>query len=164
MCSSDLQSKPFWFTEVGCPAIDKGTNQPNVFVDPKSVESNAPHFSSGQRDDFIQRKYIDVVMQFWSSVGSHNPVSLEYAGTMVAAEQIFMWACDARPYPAFPFLSDVWTDGENYDLGHWLNGRLGAAPLSNLVAEILQDYGFSDHQTGAIHRSEERRVGKECRL
>ncbi|VAV95962.1 Gene Transfer Agent host specificity protein [hydrothermal vent metagenome] len=145
------QSKPFWFTEVGCPAIDKGTNQPNVFVDPKSVESNAPHFSSGQRDDFIQRKYIDVVMQFWSSVGSHNPVSLEYAGTMVAAEQIFMWAWDARPYPAFPFLSDVWTDGENYDLGHWLNGRLGAAPLSNLVAEILQDYGFSDHQTGAIH-------------
>lgn len=29
------QSKPFWFMEVGCPAVDKGANQPNVFVDPK---------------------------------------------------------------------------------------------------------------------------------
>jgi len=33
------QSKPIWFTEIGCPAIDKGANQPNVFVDPKSSES-----------------------------------------------------------------------------------------------------------------------------
>ncbi len=26
------QSKPFWFTELGCAAIDKGTNQPNKFL------------------------------------------------------------------------------------------------------------------------------------
>ncbi len=145
------QSKPFWFTEVGCPAIDKGTNQPNVFVDPKSIESNAPHFSTGHRDDFIQRKYVDALTEFWATAGAHNPVSVEYSGTMVAVEQIFLWAWDARPYPAFPFLTNVWTDGENYDRGHWLNGRLGVAPLSNLVAEILQDYGFNDYQTGAIH-------------
>ncbi|MCH4814098.1 glycoside hydrolase TIM-barrel-like domain-containing protein, partial [Halomonas neptunia] len=30
------QSKPIWFTELGCPAIDRGTNQPNMFFDPKS--------------------------------------------------------------------------------------------------------------------------------
>lgn len=29
-------SKPFWFTELGCAAVDKGPNQPNVFPDPKS--------------------------------------------------------------------------------------------------------------------------------
>ncbi len=39
------QSKPVWFTELGCPAIDRGTNQPNVFFDPKSSESFTPHFS-----------------------------------------------------------------------------------------------------------------------
>ena len=33
------RSKPIWFTEIGCPAVDKGANQPNVFVDPKSSES-----------------------------------------------------------------------------------------------------------------------------
>ena len=45
------QSKPVWFTELGCPAIDRGTNQPNVFFDPKSSESFTPHFSWGWRDD-----------------------------------------------------------------------------------------------------------------
>ena len=39
------QSKPIWITEVGCPAVDKGSNQPNVFQDPKSSESFAPYFS-----------------------------------------------------------------------------------------------------------------------
>lgn len=44
-------SKPIWFTELGCPAVDKGPNQPNVFPDPKSCESAVPHFSNGGRDD-----------------------------------------------------------------------------------------------------------------
>ena len=36
----------FWFTELGCPAVDKGANQPNVFVDPKSLGDRcAPYFS-----------------------------------------------------------------------------------------------------------------------
>lgn len=29
------RSKPVWFIEIGCAAIDKGTNQPNKFLDPK---------------------------------------------------------------------------------------------------------------------------------
>ena len=45
------QSKPIRFTELGCPAIDRGTNQPNVFFDPKSSESFTPHFSRSWRDD-----------------------------------------------------------------------------------------------------------------
>ena len=28
------EMKPIWFTELGCPAVDKGANQPNVFIDP----------------------------------------------------------------------------------------------------------------------------------
>jgi hypothetical protein len=36
------QSKPIWFTELGCPAVDKGANEPNVFVDAKSSESATP--------------------------------------------------------------------------------------------------------------------------
>ncbi len=31
------QGKPFWLTELGCPAVDKGANQPNVFVDPEEL-------------------------------------------------------------------------------------------------------------------------------
>jgi hypothetical protein len=48
------QSKPVWFTELGCPAIDRGTNQPNVFFDPKSSKSFTPHFSRGWRDEIIR--------------------------------------------------------------------------------------------------------------
>jgi hypothetical protein len=46
------ESKPIWFTELGCPAIDRGTNQPNVFFDPKSSESFVPYFPrlAGRRD------------------------------------------------------------------------------------------------------------------
>ncbi|MEO0361226.1 MAG: glycoside hydrolase TIM-barrel-like domain-containing protein, partial [Pseudomonadota bacterium] len=36
-------SKPIWFTEIGCPAVDLGANQPNVFVDPKSSETALPY-------------------------------------------------------------------------------------------------------------------------
>jgi len=36
------QSKPFWLTELGCPAVNFGSNQPNLFSDGKSDESNFP--------------------------------------------------------------------------------------------------------------------------
>ncbi|HFC05525.1 MAG TPA: hypothetical protein ENJ55_07445, partial [Rhizobiales bacterium] len=145
------QSRQIWFTEAGCPAVDKGSNQPNVFVDPKSDESRLPHFSSGRRDDFIQRKYIRALTSFWQMQGDHNPLSSDYAGTMIAGDRIFFWGWDARPYPAFPFLENVWADGPNYQQGHWFNGRLGAAPLNALVANILSDYGFAEYQTAEIH-------------
>ena len=48
--------KPVWFTELGCPAVDKGANQPNVFVDTKSAESSLPYFSCGARADSMQRR------------------------------------------------------------------------------------------------------------
>ena len=45
------QSKPIRFTEYGCAAVDKATNQPNVFLDPKSSESRLPRKSTGRRDE-----------------------------------------------------------------------------------------------------------------
>jgi hypothetical protein len=55
------QSKPVRFTEIGCPAIGRGTNQPNVFFDPKSSESFVPCFNRGWRDDAIQRAYLEAI-------------------------------------------------------------------------------------------------------
>ena len=72
------QSKPIHFTELGCPAIDRGTNQPNVFYDPKSSESFVPYFSRGWRDDAIQRAYLEATYIFWGKP-ANNPVSTEYA-------------------------------------------------------------------------------------
>ena len=63
------QSKPIWFTELGCPAVDRGTNQPNVFFDPKSSESFVPYFSRGWRDDAIQRAYLEATYLWWGDAG-----------------------------------------------------------------------------------------------
>lgn len=55
------RSKPIRLTEFGCPAVDKGSNSPNLFIDPKSSESFLPPYSSGERDDFGQRRYLEAV-------------------------------------------------------------------------------------------------------
>lgn len=129
------RSKPIWFTELGCPAADKGANQPNVFVDPKSSESHLPYFSRGLRDDYMQRRFIEAHMSYWQQ-GANNPLSPHYGGAMVDTSRAFIWTWDARPYPSFPQLKSVWSDGDNWALGHWITGRMGAVPLGLLVAHI----------------------------
>jgi len=137
------QSKPIWFTELGCPAIDRGTNQPNVFFDPKSSESFTPHFSRGWRDDAIQRAYLEATYLWWGRA-ANNPVSSVYGGRMVHVPECAAWTWDARPYPFFPALTDVWTDGANWRLGHWLTGRLGAVSLAALVRHLCVRAGLPE--------------------
>jgi hypothetical protein len=138
------QSKPFWFTEAGCPAIDKGTNQPNVFVDVKSSENAVPFFSGGQQDDLLQNRYVRALQDYWTQAGAHNPVSSVYGQSMLRPQRIFYWAWDARPFPAFPVRTDIWSDGANVPRGHWLNGRLGATDIGYLVKEMASRFGFQD--------------------
>ncbi len=139
------QSKPIWFTELGCPAIDRGTNQPNVFFDPKSSESFTPYFSRGWRDDAIQRAYLEATYLFWGKA-ANNPTSSVYGSRMVRVPECAAWTWDARPYPFFPGLTDVWTDGPNWRLGHWLTGRLGAVSLAALVRHLCLRAGMPEAQ------------------
>jgi hypothetical protein len=132
--------KPIWFTEVGCAAIDKGANEPNKFLDPKSSESVLPAFSNGRRDDFMQMQYLRALYEYWSDAAT-NPASPEYGGPMVDLSRTFVWAWDARPFPAFPANRDFWADGENYARGHWLNGRASARSLAGLAAEVCAETG-----------------------
>lgn len=148
------ESKPVRFTETGCPAVDKGTNQPNVFPDTKSALGGFPHFSNRKRDDLIQRRYLEAICsKFDPAYGASeddNPQSSLYAGRMLDPAGIYPWAWDARPYPAFPLALDVWSDGGNWETGHWLNGRLGAAPLDDLVGAILADAGAENTDTSRL--------------
>jgi hypothetical protein len=137
------QSKPVWFTELGIPAVDKGTNQPNVFHDPKSSESFFPHFSSGPRDDAIQRAGLEAVIDYWQDAADDS-VSTVYGGPMIDPARIFIWAWDARMAPSFPEDSSLWADAENWDRGHWISGRLGTAPAKETVERIFAEYGFQD--------------------
>ncbi len=137
------QSKPIRFTELGCPAVDRGTNQPNVFHDPKSSESFFPYFSRGWRDDAIQRAYLEASYLWWGTP-ANNPISTEYGGRMVDIANSAAWTWDARPYPFFPQLGGLWADGENWRLGHWLTGRLGAVSLAALVRQLCLRAGLPE--------------------
>jgi len=132
------QSKPFRFTEVGVPAVDKGANQPNVFVDPKSAESALPYYSTGGRDDLIQRRFLEAIFSYWRTP-EKNPVSTEYGEFMIDIDRSYVYAYDARPFPFFPARQDIWGDAPNWEKGHWLNGRLGRAPLDRLVEALAAE-------------------------
>ncbi|MEM6648683.1 MAG: glycoside hydrolase TIM-barrel-like domain-containing protein [Pseudomonadota bacterium] len=142
------QSKPFWFTELGCTATDKGPNQPNVFFDPKSSENARPYFSNEDRDDMIQRRFLEAHMRFWED-GANNPTSALYNGPMVVPERIFLYTWDARPFPDFPVRQGVWADAENWTYGHWLNGRVGKVPLSTLIETLAKESGLPNVDASA---------------
>ncbi|MEM9705077.1 MAG: glycoside hydrolase TIM-barrel-like domain-containing protein [Pseudomonadota bacterium] len=145
-------SKPFRFTETGCGAIDRGANQPNVFLDPKSAESAKPYWSTGARDELAQRRFLEALHAYWRDTDK-NPTATLYSGKMVDADRFYVYAWDARPFPFFPGRSDIWGDTENWRTGHWLNGRLGRAPLGALIEALCLDGGFSAVDAEAVSGS-----------
>lgn len=124
------ESKPLWLVELGCPAVDKGANAPNLFIDDRSSESALPPFSSGARDDLIQRRALDAYLRHWDG----DPM----------IEETFLWCWDARPHPAYPARADVWSDGASWRRGHWLNGRAGLSGLGEVVADLCARAGLDN--------------------
>lgn len=143
-------SKPFWFTELGCAAIENATNQPNKFLDPKSSESSLPHYSSGRRDDFIQMQYLRAMNEYWARP-ANNPLHSATGVRMIQMSRAFVWAWDGRPYPEFPKNLPLWSDGENYLRGHWLNGRTSSRSLASVVSEICERSGVTRYDVSKLY-------------
>ena len=129
-------SKPVRLSEIGFAALDKGGNAPNLFYDPKSTESALPPYSSGTRDDVFQRQALAVTLAHWEA----SPL----------VEAALVWAWDGRPFPAWPLRDDIWSDGANWSRGHWLNGRAGLAPLSDVVRDICVRGGVEAVDASAL--------------
>ena len=144
------QSKPIRFFELGCAAVDNASNTPNRFRDGKSSEDGLPWFSRGSRDDDQQRAHIEAVLDYWAPDAGNNPVSSHYGGPMVEIDRTGVWCWDARPLPAFPRDERLWADAGNWDGGHWISGRMGTAPLSALLPELLEDHGAAPVESDAI--------------
>jgi hypothetical protein len=154
------RSKPIWLTEVGCPALDNGANQPNVFYDPKSSESALPYYSRGVADEFMQRRYIEAFTSVFDPAGpafdpQANPLSTVYTGRMIEPSRIYLYAWDLRPAPAFPHDRETWSDGANWRFGHWLNGRANALTVAELLELIATDYDLplldTSQADGLVH-------------
>ena len=131
-----LQSKSIAFIEYGVPACDKGTNQPNVFFDAKSIESATPYWSiwnplpgggfAPQRDDTLASLALQSIYEYWN-VDGHNATSVSGV-PMVQFAFCCAWNWDARPFPTFPLLAAQWGDAGNWQSGDWLNGRGPSLP------------------------------------
>ncbi|MEO1748377.1 MAG: glycoside hydrolase TIM-barrel-like domain-containing protein, partial [Pseudomonadota bacterium] len=139
------KSKPVFLLEAGCTALRGGAVQPNVFPDAKSSENAKPKGSTGALSDAEQRAFLTAHHDYWSeakaAMGADSPVD---------PDRIYAWAWDARPYPAFPLAAEVWGDGDNWHGGHWLNGRLGTAPLTETIHQLLTDFEVPDFGVGDI--------------
>lgn len=136
------ESKPIWFTEFGCPCVDKGTNQPNVFYDPKSSESFFPYYSTGQQDEYISRVYAEAMLQYWRD---NSPAG------MIDIEDMFIWCWDSRPFPDYPARTDVWSDGDLWRYGHWMTGRIAYPALPRLIENLCEEVGVTDHDTERLN-------------
>ncbi len=124
--------KKIWFTEYGFPSMNGCTNEPNVFVDKGSIESKYPRYSNGEVSFLSQKIAIEGTLKKWQS------------SEMV--EKMFLWAWDARPFPYFPNLCDMWTDCHNWQTGHWIQGKLSQLNISNVLSDLLQKAGLKSDQ------------------
>lgn len=138
--------KPIWFTEFGFPSVDACANQPNVFVDPSSSESFYPRGSKKRVDFVAQRDAINATLEFWQAKNAET-------GNSDLVPRMFLWSWDARPYPFFPDLLDVWADGGNWRSGHWVSGKFGISGLGAIIADLLGQVGFvaSDYDVSALN-------------
>ncbi|WP_353283390.1 glycoside hydrolase TIM-barrel-like domain-containing protein [Wolbachia endosymbiont (group A) of Pogonocherus hispidulus] len=130
--------KKIWFTEYGFPSMNGCTNEPNVFVDKGSIESKYPRYSNGEVSFLSQKIAIEGTLKKWQS------------SEMV--EKMFLWAWDARPFPYFPNLCDVWADCHNWQTGHWIQGKLLQLNISDVLSDLLQKAGLKSDQfdTGGV--------------
>jgi hypothetical protein len=134
------QSKPIWFTEIGYPSVDGASNQPNVFYDPNSSESAFPYHSQGRVDFHAQRQALTASLKKWEG------------SSMI--ERMFVWTWDARPYPFWPALTEVWGDTALWATGHWIQGKLGLSGLAAIISDLVARSGLdeSDRDVSTINK------------
>jgi hypothetical protein len=130
------KAKPVWITEYGFPSVDACTNMPNVFYDPRSIESFFPIGSTGNIDFPAQRVALDAFVDYWDSINQE-------LGNADLVPRKFLWTWDARPYPFWPYLEEVWADGILWEPGHWVQGKLGVSTLGAVIGDLLQRVGFT---------------------
>lgn len=126
------RSKKIWFTEFGFPSVDLASNQPNIFYDPNARDGGFPVHSKGRVDFQAQRIAISATIKKWAN------------SEMV--ERMFLWTWDARPYPYWPNLTEIWADGSLWLRGHWVNGKFGICRLGDIIAECCLESGLNADQ------------------
>jgi hypothetical protein len=124
------KSKPMIFVEYGFATVDRCTNQPNVFFDAKSTESDTPFWAVWdsadgasflpRRDDLLAALGLQAIYDYWT--GGKNETSASGV-PMILTPFCCAWNWDARPFPTFPLNTSAWGDGGNWAAGNWIGGK-----------------------------------------
>lgn len=120
--------KKIWFIAYGFGSIDNCAAQPSVFYY-KYNDSNFPRGSWGNADFRAQYVAIKGTVERWSN---SNYV-----------ERMFLWYWDARPYPYFPSLSNIWPDTDKWKLDHSVQGKIGTLNLSDILRYVFSKNNVS---------------------
>ena len=100
--------KPIWLTEIGCPAVDKGANAAERLPRSEVVANPAcRHSRAAARDDLIQARDLEAILSRFDPALRGYPAGAQSRSRrlrrpMVDPGHVFVWAWDARPFPAFP--------------------------------------------------------------
>jgi hypothetical protein len=132
--NSNHSTKEIWFTELGCPAVDKGGNQPDQYYDSRRTTQIIPYRSTGARNDRVQRLYVEAVIDYWDTDGLVDPAD------------IFVTSWDVRPYGTFPDDRSLWLDANNWSTGPWLSGRLDIFDLSDAIRYLCLEAGLASSE------------------
>lgn len=102
------------------------------FFDAQSAESATAYWSIwnpaeigtgflAKTDQTLSLLALNAIYEYWF-VDGHNAMSI---GGVKMIEPSFcsVWNWDARPFPVFPNLVNVWGDASNWLAGNWLNGK-----------------------------------------
>lgn len=101
--------KPIIFTEYGFSSIEGASNKPYYYFDASS-DDTAPTASN-----YAQSLAIAASETFFQEMNKQEPDFLPYT---------FLYAWDARPFPAFPENCNYWSDCIQYPYSHSVNGKL----------------------------------------
>ncbi len=140
--------KPIWFTSLGIPGIDKGTNTPQAMKDPL-FDASAPPFSNGLPDDGLSTHALEKVIGYWSEP-AQNPVSATDGRPMLDLSRIYVNRWDVRPWPEVSLRSDIWADTDAVTRGHVMSARAIMVPVADVVEEICLTAGVGDLNIEAI--------------
>jgi hypothetical protein len=125
--------KKIWFTEFGFPSLHGASNTPNIFYNPASQSGGLPKSSNGTINFDLQALCIEASIEYWREKNE------EHEGIV---DKMFLWCFDARPYPYYPLNLNIWSDGELHAPGHWVNGKLGAPLISDVLKDLLNRTDF----------------------
>lgn len=113
------KSKTIEYTELGFGSVDKATNEPSKFFDPKSSEGGYPYFSNGNPDILIEQRGLEATYSYWANNNKTSPL---FNGNMIS--RFSVWNYDARPYPTYPLRTDVWGDTDEYPNAQTVDGKI----------------------------------------